>query len=219
MKRRKFAVGLAALTGGASFSIGTGAFSASRVEREADISVVNDADALVGLVPNEEIAGVDLEGGQLAISLSDPGINVNSVYQFGRFTPDTSEDTLEPVVGESFNSVFYESEDGFDPETNFHSAFMLVNQSSHDFDVKMTVDIEDEMRPDEPKYLFQIHDKDGKVGEISPQGSGSQTSTDFPLKTGKAHGVSFAIGSKTSEVGDSFGGSISVEAGEATNLS
>ena len=94
MKRRKLLIGASGVTASA-LAIGTGAFSAARVERNASITVTTDADGLVGLVPNPDVAGVKMNSSQLAIDLEDPGVNVNSVYQFGLFEGDLDNDYPE----------------------------------------------------------------------------------------------------------------------------
>ena len=53
MKRRKFTIGLGAITTGAAAALGTSAFTAAQIsDRDADIAVVDDSNALIGLVPN-----------------------------------------------------------------------------------------------------------------------------------------------------------------------
>lgn len=215
MNRRKFLLGLSATTGVASsgFVLGTGAFSASRIDREANISVSNDADALIGLIPNEEIAGVKLVDNQLAITLDDPGINKNSVYQFGAFVDsDDSMTDLDAAVGNKFAPVVYE--DSFDPSENFQSAFMVRNQTDTDLNLQLMVSIEDDGSNTEPKYMFQSHNQHGDTQTISPQGDNGLYPTEIPLPSGEAIGVSFSIVATDSDIGDSLSGTVSVDAGE-----
>lgn len=212
MKRRNFFLGLGSLAGGVT--VGTGAFSAARVDRENDITVTNDADALLGLKPNPEIAGVDLHDGQLAISLSDPGINVNSAYQFGAFVEDDiSEETVRDHLGDLFDPVLYDERGpGFTPD-NFRSAFMLINQTDEPVNIEMSVDITDHATHGEPQSLFQIHQRLESEGHINPNSAGgSVKSAAFPLHSGEAHGVSFAIDTTESEVEDRITAEISVDA-------
>ena len=214
MNRRAVILGLGS-TAAASAAVGTGAFSAAQLsDRDADIAVTNDADALLGLVPNDDIAGVKLVDGQLAISLADPGINVNSVYQFGAFVEN--DEDLDDAVDERFDPVVYE--DHFDPETNFRSAFMLRNQSNNDVDVRLALeDFKLGNDDDEPKFLLQLHDADNDVrGIIDPNADENDaTVEETPLGSGEAIGVSFIVNASDSSVGDEVNGDISVTAGEA----
>lgn len=214
MNRRAVILGLGS-TAAASAAVGTGAFSAAQLsDRDADIAVTNDADALLGLVPNDDIAGVKLVDGQLAISLADPGINVNSVYQFGAFVEN--DEDLDDAVDERFDPVVYE--DHFDPETNFRSAFMLRNQSNNDVDVRLALeDFKLGNDDDEPKFLLQLHDADNDVrGIIDPNADDNDaTVEETPLGSGEAIGVSFIVNASDSSVGDEVNGDISVTAGEA----
>ena len=214
MNRRAVILGLGS-TAAASAAVGTGAFSAAQLsDRDADIAVTNDADALLGLVPNDDIAGVKLVDGQLAISLADPGINVNSVYQFGAFVEN--DEDLDDAVDERFDPVVYE--DDFDPETNFRSAFMLRNQSNNDVDVRLALeDFKLGNDDDEPKFLLQLHDADNDVrGIIDPNADENDaTVEETPLGSGEAIGVSFIVNASDSSVGDEVNGDISVTAGEA----
>lgn len=218
MNRRKFLLGLGATTSVASsgFVLGTGAFSASRIDREANISVSNDAEALIGLVPNEDIAGVELVNNQLAIVLDDPGINVNSVYQFGAFVDnEDSMVDLDSAVGNKFAPVTYE--EPFDPSDNFRSAFMVRNQTDTDLDLQLKVSITNDGSTNEPKYMFQSHNKKGDTQTIRPQGDNGIYPIETPLPSGEAIGVSFSVVATDSEVGDSLSGTISVDAGEVVD--
>ncbi|MES3160593.1 MAG: hypothetical protein PPP55_03370, partial [Halorubrum sp.] len=58
MERRKFTIGLGALATGSAAAIGTGAFSAAFVgDRDANITVSGDADALLALRPGYDLVG------------------------------------------------------------------------------------------------------------------------------------------------------------------
>ena len=213
MNRRQLIIGLGAATSGVGLSFGTGAFTAGELSnREVNIAVTNDAQSLIGLVPNDDIAGVKLVNGELAIALEDVGVNVDSSYQFGAFVENDTTNWTN-LVG--FDPVMY-SNTGFDPENNFESAFMLRNQTSKDLNVEMTLEITDVDNDDEPKYVFQIHDGNQQEGLIKSTGSTttSTSSQQTPLPSGEACGVSFAINAFGSSVGDSLSGSISIEAGE-----
>ena len=220
MKRRNLVLGLGLFAGG-SFSIGTGAFSAARLQgRSANIAVTNDADALLGLVANVDIAGVfEDTHGELRIDLGDdsPGINADSAYQFGAFVSgddaNTSDDTLHQGVGELFDPVVYQDE--FDPDTNFKSAFKLINQSSEPITVRLEFDVEYDQGEEQPSFVIQSHDATGERGVLYYPGQIRTTEMNFG--PGEAIGVSFAIDATASEIGDSLTGSLTVDAGQAVH--
>ena len=213
MNRRQLIIGLGTVTSGVSLSFGTGAFTAGELSnRELKIAVTNDAQSLIGLVQNNEIAGVRLVGGELAIALEDTGVNVGSSYQFGAFVENNSTDWTD-VVG--LDPVMY-GDTGFHPQNNFESAFMLRNNTSSDLSIKMTLEATDIDNDSEPKYVFQVHDENQQEGLIKSTGgtTTSMSSKNTPLPSGEACGVSFAINAMDSSIGDSLSGSISIEAGE-----
>lgn len=93
MNRRQLLVGLGGISAGASTLVGSGAFSAARIQRETSIAVVPDSDALVGLGPcpaeDRTSAYVVEENGQFALQISEEndtllgdGVNVESIYWF-----------------------------------------------------------------------------------------------------------------------------------------
>jgi hypothetical protein len=97
MKRRTILVGLGSASVGASALVGSGAFSAARIRRDASIDVVPDSDALIGLGPCRGPQGqptsngvyVVEENGEFALQISDDndafdgdGVNVESIYWF-----------------------------------------------------------------------------------------------------------------------------------------
>lgn len=212
MKRRTLLLGL---TAGTAAVTGTGAFSAARVERDASISVTNDANSLVGLVPNDQIAGVKEVNNQLTIDLDDPGINVNSAYQFGAFVDNgDSEETWSGVVGGTFDPVLYEED--FEYDDNFKSAFAVVNQTQGTKRVVLDLSITD---PDgsgadyQPKIYLQVHTSGGEISVM--QYPGDTTTMPIDLGAGQALGVSFAIDATDSVVGNSLEASLSVEAWNA----
>jgi hypothetical protein len=209
MKRRNVLLGFGAAASGVGAAVGTGAFSAAQLDnRNVNISVVNDSDGLVGLVPNDRIAGVDDDGGKLSISLDDHGVNVDALYQFGAFVDDT--DFPEGELGDQFDPVLYD--DGFDVDDNFRSAFAVVNQTTREMEVEFELNIDYGQSEDQPQFVFQLHDGTEQLDAID---SPDELTGDATLGSGEAIGVSFSIDSSNSEVGDGLTGSFSVSARES----
>ena len=211
MKRRKLLIGASGVTASA-LAIGTGAFSAARVERNASIAVTTDADGLVGLVPNPDVAGVKMNSSRLTIDLEDPGVNVNSVYQFGLFEGDLGENYPEkfPFKAEP-DEPAEDLSDGRDGDP-FKSAFAVVNQSSSEKRIQFTLDI-DEVAVEDTTFAFEIH-RDNEQRGLIESGPGDKT-VDDELGPGEAFGVSFIIDAGEDALGDQLEGSIEVNA-EAT---
>ena len=210
MKRRNLLLGLGAVVSGSAGAMGTGAFSAARLDnRVVDISVVNDADGLIGLVPNGDIAGVDDDdGGKLSISLDNHGINVDSLYQFGAFVDDSEFPADQ--VGDQFDPVLYS--DDFDVEGNFRSAFAIVNQTDRGMDVSLSLEIGTGANEGTPSFVFQLHDGNDQLDAIS---SPNTLSAEVDLGPGEAVGVSFSVDTSDSEVGDDLSGALSLSATES----
>lgn len=210
MKRRNILLGLGAAVSGSVGAVGTGAFSAARLDnRVVDISVVNDAEGLIGLVPNDDIAGVDDDdGGKLSISLDEHGINVDSLYQFGAFVDDSDFPTEK--FGNKFNPVLYSSD--FDIGANFRSAFAIVNQTDRGMDISLSLKIGAGGNTGTPDFVFQLHDRKDQLDAIS---SPSTLSAEVDLDPGEAVGVSFSVDTSDNEVGDDLSGSLSLSATES----
>ena len=210
MKRRKLLIGASGVAASA-LAVGTGAFSAARADRSANITVTSDADGLVGLVPNPNVAGVKMNSHQLTIDLEDPGVNVNSVYQFGLFEGDLDNDYPEnfPFKAEP-DKPAEDLSDGRDGDL-FKSAFAVVNQSSSEKRIQFTLDI-DEVDVEDTTFAFEIHRENEQKGLIE-SGPGDKTVDDV-LGPGEAFGVSFIIDAGENALGDELEGSIEIR-GEA----
>lgn len=210
MKRRKLLIGASGVTAG-SLAIGTGAFSSAHVDRSASITVTSDANGLVGLVPNPDVAGVKMNSPELTIDLEDPGINVNSVYQFGLF-----EGELENEYPENFpfnadaNEPAEDLSEGRDGDP-FKSAFAVVNQTNSKKRVQFTLDI-NEVSVNDTTFAFEIHQQNEQIGLIE-SGPGDKT-VDDELGPGEAFGVSFIIDAGEDALSDELSGSMNVR-GEA----
>jgi hypothetical protein len=209
MKRRNLLLGFGAAASGVGAAVSTGAFSAAQLDnRNVNISVVNDSDGLVGLVPNDRIAGVDDDGGKLSISLGDHGVNVDALYQFGAFVDDT--DFPEGELGDQFDPVLYD--DDFDVDDNFRSAFAVVNQTRREMEVEFDLELNYAQSEKQPEFVFQLHDEDGQLDAID---SAEELGDEATLGTGEAIGVSFSINTSNSGVGDELTGSFAVSARES----
>jgi len=209
MKRRNLLLGFGAAASGVGAAVSTGAFSAAQLDnRNVNISVVNDSDGLVGLVPNDRIAGIDDDGGKLSISRGDHGVNVDALYQFGAFVDDT--DFPEGELGDQFDPVLYD--DDFDVDDNFRSAFAVVNQTRREMEVEFDLELDYAQSEKQPEFVFQLHDEDGQLDAID---SAEELGDEATLGTGEAIGVSFSINTSNSGVGDELTGSFAVSARES----
>lgn len=211
-------VGLGGLVGTAGLTLGSGAFSAADVTREASITVVDDSDGLVGLVPNEAIAGVGTENGELTIGIGgdEPGVNVDSVYQFGRFV---SSEGVSDLTGTTFSVVTDDDPaDMSDDQDSLESAFAIVNQSGQDLAVTLEFGLSDDIEGEGTEYAFELQSStsDG-AGASSGEREGKVRSPiagdlEGDLMTGESFGVSFIVNSIDGAVGDEITGDLSISA-------
>jgi len=90
MQRRKFLIGAGSIAAAGTGVLGSGAFSAMSAERDANIDVVADDNALLALKPGtgaDERVYLTDNPGELKIDFTSDeggqGVNVNSIYQVG----------------------------------------------------------------------------------------------------------------------------------------
>lgn len=206
MKRRKLLLGLSATVTGGSATLGTGAFTSAQVNRDANISVVSDSQSLVALIPNDEVAGVsEGDNGQLSISIADPGVNVNSIYQFGYLTKTYPNVTPDWFKLETTSDPVGASTD------DFESAFLIANQTDSTMSVTFTLDpTSSSSDAGDTRFLFEIHDSSGKLSEVRYPDQTAAPSLE--LDPGDALGVSFVVNALNGDVGDFFTASLTVEA-------
>lgn len=197
---------MGAVTTGTSIALGTGAFSAAQINnRNANIGVVNDSSALIGLIPNDKLSGIhENDYGELEINLTDPGINVDSIYQFG-YLVDSDDDPTD----EKFDLLVDEDPTAGD---SFKSAFLVANQSDAPTDVQLKIESENTDIGD-TTVMFEVHHNGERKGIIKQPGE--ETTATAELDPGDAFGVSFVVNSMGGEVGDNFSAMITVNAGEA----
>ena len=207
MKRRTLVATLGGLTAGGTTVFGTGAFTAAQVTRDVNIQVVSDADALLGMIPNPDVAGVTLDNGQLVIDIADPGINQDSVYQFGYFANDSNVRTDIPgyPLTQSNPSKRADGEE-------FGSAFLIANQSNTKYECTINYDINeaDTGATDEvdTTVWFEAHQEKRKS---LVQGPAEETST-VEFNPGETFGVSFLLEAPENTRGEKLTGSLRIKA-------
>jgi hypothetical protein len=209
MKRRKFVVGTAMTTAGLSTLSASGAFSSAEISREATIPIVNDSNALLGLVPNPDVAGVHDDDGKLTIDLADPGINQSSIFQFGLFA-DGSDGDFGDLGGFPFTSPAPSNRDS---SGSFDSAFLIANQT----DNQQTLEIDYQLTNNAPgvDFWFEIHDGGSRLGNLIK--AAVDTSKTITIGSGDAIGVSFLLDVDEDTIGEEITGSLSIEAGKAVD--
>lgn len=115
MQRRKFIIGLGALSAGGAAAMGTGAFTSATARRTATLDTVTDGNAYLGLHDIGERS--DINGnGQLVIDLGadsgngGTGLGVNSRYAFTDIFQIANQGTNPAVVsvGVSENQVWFD---------------------------------------------------------------------------------------------------------------
>lgn len=114
MNRRKLLSGLAALVGGGSLTVGSGAFTSVSADRNLNVEVTSDDDALLTLDAIGQGFRASETGTPDTVAFSFPGIveqngnsnlglNQNSVYEFDRnsgkeVTGDRQEDVRDGLL-------------------------------------------------------------------------------------------------------------------------
>lgn len=206
MNRRQIILGLGASVSGMAAALGTGAFTAGELSgRQATVTVTNDDMSLIALDPNDDLRGVRLENGELTIDLDDPGINADSIYQFGYFAEGGEK--LE-VESDTFPLTMEDPISGSD----FGSAFVVRNQSSSPKEVEFdfTVNTEGSDSGD-TTFIYQAHSEDETDTLVYPDDENLALSVD-ELGVGEEFGVSFLVDTTEGSIGDRFQASFSVTA-------
>ncbi|MFC6758048.1 MULTISPECIES: hypothetical protein [Haloarcula] len=138
MNRRKFIIGTGAFTAAGTAAIGTGAFTSVEAKRTLDVSVADDTDALLALVPketpnSEEYVEVDETTGTLSLDFTETeaggqGLNRNADTVIDDLFEIRNQGTQEVVVGITDTPdgmSFYAAEDDIVP-----SGGLSLNQES-----------------------------------------------------------------------------------------
>ncbi|MFO7926455.1 MAG: hypothetical protein ACQET5_10080 [Halobacteriota archaeon] len=181
MQRRKFVIGMGALASGAAASVGTGAFTAMQADgREANINVVNDANALVAL----RAGGTELvteKDGQLHIDfdLEDgggDGVNPNSTYVVGGLGGGNV-----PLGDQDISQLDDEDIITTDPNINQSPAFRVLNQTKKPQPIEIYYDAEDFPENHELILLAAADDpNDSELFSWSRDGAAASVGDDDP---------------------------------------
>lgn len=200
-------LGLGVTVTGMSAAFGTGAFTAGELsDRQARVTVTNDDTSLIALDPNDDLRGVRLENGELTIDLNDPGINADSIYQFGYFAEGGEEPEVE---SDTFPLTMEDPISGSD----FGSAFVVRNQSSSPKEVEFDFTVNTEgSDPGDTTFIYQAHSEDETDTLVYPDDENLTLSVD-ELDVGEEFGVSFLVDTTGGSIGDHFQASFSVTAG------
>lgn len=102
MKRRSYLLGLASISAGSTFVLGTGAFSSVRLKREVSIEVVPDNQALLSLKAPYSGDEIQLVDGKLTIDAGEKkgqkGVKAGSTRDFGDWNPGKVKEPALQVV-------------------------------------------------------------------------------------------------------------------------
>ncbi len=213
MKRRTLIATLGGLAAGGTTIFGTGAFTAAQVSRDVNIQVVSDADALLGMTPNPDVAGVTLDDGQMTIDITDPGINQNAVYQFGYFADGSDMNTMSA----EFPGYPLEQPEPSDRENggNFGSAFLLSNQAGGTYDCTMEYSVTgvDTGVTDtvDTKVWFEAH-QDGDRKQLLKGPTEEEQRSTIEFDPGETIGVSFLLWAPEQTRGEQLTGSLRITA-------
>ena len=181
MDRRRFLLGTSLALSGSAVASGVGAFTASTMARSASVSVVDDTDGLIGLVPNPDLSTVGLSNGELQF---DPDINVDSIYQFGAFV----EGGTDPTPG-TFDLVTAPAPSDRSDDAGLRSAFAIVNNTAKIKELDCEVGFSGGDDAD-TRVFFQFHDDGSQTGSLLTANGGGRT-LEYTLSPGDHVGVSF----------------------------
>lgn len=132
MNRRRFMVGLGAMSVGTAATIGSGAVTQVTGDRDVELRIASDQNAYLKLDDRSALAETDVSTGEIVIDLT----NINE------FTVD----------GEGFNRQSVTEVTG---DTSSDQIFQIINQGDRPLAVAATTvgDIEDIEKPNEPGDL------------------------------------------------------------------
>jgi hypothetical protein len=171
---------MGALASGAAASVGTGAFTAMQADgREANINVVNDANALIAL----RAGGTDLvtqKDGQLHIDFDvdggGDGVNPNSTYVVGGLGGGNV-----PLGDQDISQLDDEDIITTSPSIAQSPAFRVVNQTTKPQSVEVHYDAEDFPEEHELIMLAAADDPDdSSLFSWSRDGAAASVSDDDP---------------------------------------
>ena len=129
MQRRKFVIGLGALTTGTAAAVGSGAFTSVTADRDVEVAVAEDADSFLSLSPATDEDGDELPNAAFAEQTGD-------------------EETIEFSIagGEEDPTGFSDDApdgEGLNPNatTVIAEIFDIENQGTQDVGVQVTADL------------------------------------------------------------------------------
>ena len=194
MRRRRFVVGLGGVAGGGSLLVGSEAFSAAEVDREASIGVVDDDDAVVAITCDG--SSCDTDDGEFSNQIE---------YTHTSVEHDT-DDLITSIHGASFRvgnqfpgtskiEVTVEADDPGEVDITYHtddgSSPIIDEGGSAKFTPQITADV-----PCSVHEFVEIRLKIGRPGEDDPFGTITrEVEVDFEVeyeevekKSGSANG-------------------------------
>jgi hypothetical protein len=202
MERRKFIIGLGSLAAGGAAATGSGAFSAMSAGRDANINVKTDENGLIALEDDTPSDVVREKNGQFLIDFSsDGGVNIDSIYQVGKFIqypPHPSD------VSMNFTEFARQHGGGLATPVYEEPAFLIQNNDSVEHDVTLSFKFNSHV--DGARAYFQVQTEEDGTAPVAGSGNTNgdlsgdilatdttEVSTTINLSSGEAAGVSFAL--------------------------
>jgi hypothetical protein len=166
MQRRKYLAAIGSLAAGGAAAMSTGAFTAAELSgREANISVVNDTNGLIGLQAGDsELVSDDggSNGNELAIDFNPDsgdgtGVNPNSKYQVGGLGGIGNLDEVpgNPTQSPTIEDVAIDTNSDIE---DYH-AFSLLNQSGSDQAIEVTFEANSSFPSDAEVYMVSKYEE------------------------------------------------------------
>ena len=154
MERRKFLIGLGALSAGGAAAVGTGAFDSVDADRTAEVNVAGDDSAYLALTGDDDFVDDDSEESELTIDLGGArteyggeGFNDDAVTEVSGVFTIENQGTQDVEVGfvdvdDPKDSTNFEISDGDDAagDTLEIEGDQSLTPGGEPVDVKVTVD-------------------------------------------------------------------------------
>ena len=163
MERRNFIIGAASLA--TATTIGSVAVTSATVERDVNIAVASDDQALIGLIPGDTSAAELVNGDQLEIDVStdqSSGLNTNALFEYGDPSDPVSTNLFSLVNNDDdtqeFTVSFAPTEGGNDGAVTFT---LYDDGGDQVGDVTETQDQTFELDSAEQYYVVMVVDTDG----------------------------------------------------------
>lgn len=163
MERRNFVIGLGSLA--TATAVGSVAVTSATVERDVNVAVSSDDQALIGLIPGNTSATELVDGDRLEIDVStseSAGLNPDALFEYG--DPSAAEtDNLFSLVNnddeaQEFTVEFTPTESGNDGAVTFT---LFDGTGTEVGDVTETQDQTFELDPAEQYYVVMTVDTNG----------------------------------------------------------